>query len=75
MVGGPIIPVSALPNRDGDTAVGGVVGSSLTTFLQLDKLIIIIYTENPNQVRRHSFLSFFHSNGSIFQKYHHLKTP
>ncbi len=73
MVGGPIIPVSALPNREGDCVA--VVGSSLTTFLQLDKLIIIIYTENPNWVRRHSFLSFFHSNGSIFQKYRHLKIP
>ena len=34
MVGGPIIPF-CVAKREGDTAAGGVVGSSLTVFLSV----------------------------------------
>ena len=32
-------PCSALPNREGDTAVGGVVGSSLAVILCFDRKV------------------------------------
>ena len=58
----------ALANREGDTAVGGVVGSSLTIILQLDRTTVRYASMRTVQIKyilqnccseKSAFLTYF----------------